>query len=484
MASTAAGGCKGPQGQHESAGAPMSRAAVVRELDRRMMEEIGVPSAVLMEHAGHLCADAIRARFPEARRVRILCGPGNNGGDGYVIARHLHVAGLTVGVEPIAPSRTPEAQAHARVAERLGIVRPLDAPDLVIDALLGTGQRAPVTMDVAVRARAAEAPLVAIDVPTGVDADTGERVGDFPAPAFAVCIGRLKPWIARHPVPWAFADIGLERVATEPGEATWIDVDGPAATTPWALDANKWTRGHVGIVAGSAELAGAAVLACSGALRGGAGLVTLFVPRDAWPRLGQLPPEVMVRDRAALDGDTRVDVFVVGPGLGRAEDARVRRMWTDEPRPCVFDADALRALALAVPSPHPRVLTPHAGEAGALIGEPWQAIEADRLDAAARLRAIAPSILKGACPVVTGAPLRVLRGFLPQLGTGGSGDVLAGLVGAELARGWLSRGADDGARDVAEAAALRAVARQLRAARIAGPPGVTAREIADALVGT
>jgi hydroxyethylthiazole kinase-like uncharacterized protein yjeF len=445
---------------------PISRAAVIRELDRRLIEEVGIPGPVLMEHAAHLVADVVRAHHPAARRVTVLCGPGNNGGDGYVVARHLAIAGLLVRAVPVLPPRTPDCVLHAGIAARLGLVGdPLPA-DLVVDAIFGTGQRGAVDVPCAV-----DAPMVALDVPTGIDADTGVRVGAFPLPIEVITIGRLKPFLFAGEcasIPWTLVDIGQERVATEPPEA--LLVEGPSGDAVGA-DASKWTRGHVGVYAGSAELAGAGVLAARAALRAGAGLVTLLVPREVWGRLSGLPAEVMVRPREEL---TRYDALVIGPGLGRSADDDVRHLWSSHPRPCVFDADALTALD-ATPSEHVRILTPHEGEAGRLLREDGRALARDRLATAARLGAIAPTIYKGVHPIVAGGGLlRVVQGAHPQLGTGGSGDVLAGLCGALLARG-VSTSA--GAADVA----ARAAAVHQRAGVLAGPVGVLASEIADAI---
>lgn len=405
----------------------ISRASVIRELDRRMIEEVGLPSPVLMEHAGHGVADALQARFG-LRRTVLLCGPGNNGGDGYVVARHLAMRGAAVVAVPLLPPRSPDCLLHHGVADRLGLVGGIEAladAELVVDAVFGTGQRGPMALP----ALACAAPVVALDVPTGVDADSGRRLADFLRPSFTITIGRRKPFLYVDPVPWAFVDIGLERVATEAAEA--VEVNGPPLPPKLPLSANKWSRGHLGVLAGSPEKAGAGVLACTGALRAGAGLVTLFVDRSAWGRLGALPPEVMVEEPGHYE---RLDALVVGPGLGRSQDEHVRELWRSFDRPMVVDADGLRALD-GRPSPHPRLLTPHAGEAAALLGEDWLTLEADRLDTARRLGAIAPCIYKGACPVLSGAPLRVVWGAAPALGTGGSGDVLAGVAGALCARG-------------------------------------------------
>lgn len=449
---------------------PVSRAAAVRELDRRLIEDVGVPGPVLMEHAAHGVADAILARWPTPGRVAILCGPGNNGGDGYAIARHLAARGIAVRCVPLFEPKSADAKVHAHVAAKLGLVGPWDGADLVVDALFGTGQRAPLTLPELPPIDGL--PLVAVDVPTGIDADTGARVGAFPRVDAVVTIGRAKPFLFVDPIPWDLVDIGLELCAetagAEPPEAVLVD---DAALPAFPASSNKWDRGHVGVYAGSEELAGAGVLACLGALRGGAGLVTLLVPKAAWGRLGALPPEVMVRERGQYD---RYDALVLGPGLGRSADAEVRRLWAEHPRPCVFDADALKALD-GTASPHPRLITPHAGEASHLLGTPWRDLEGDRLATAARLRAIAPAIYKGACPLVTGAPLRVLWGANPAMGTGGTGDVLAGLAGAILARHRPN------ARDDVETCALAAAWLHLRAGALAGPVGIGARDVADAI---
>ena len=451
---------------------PISRAAVIRALDAALIDDVGVPSLVLMEHAGHLVAAELLRRYG-AVETTILCGPGNNGGDGYVIARHLALAGAAVVAVPVYAPASEGCRVFHHVATRLGLVgAPHATPRLVVDALFGTGQRGPLVVPPIPGLEAAVAagvPLVAVDVPTGIDADTGARVGAFPEPSLTITIGRLKPALFAPPRPWAFVDIGAEWRAVAP-EAVLVE---RVPAWPFPAASNKWDRGHVGVWAGSASKAGAAVLACRGALRGGAGLVTLFIPADAWGRLGALPPEVMVAEPGTV---VPVDAWVVGPGLGRSQDAAVRRLWAEEPRPAVFDADALRALD-GTPSAHPRLLTPHAGEAAHLLGRPWAALEADRLAAAAALRAIAPSIYKGACTIVTGAPLSVSPGGHPQAGTGGSGDVLAGLSGALLARG------RPGDRDAVEAVAVRAAWLHARAAALAGPVGITAGEIADTIPG-
>ncbi len=307
-------------------------------------------------------------------------------------------------------------------------------------------------------------------MPTGIDADTGQRVSDFPAADFTVTIGRLKPFLFTGHYPYDLVEIGL---ADDPrGEAElvvarpWLPSLGPGA--------NKWDRGHVGVRAGSPEKTGAAVLACRGALRGGAGLVTLCVAREAWDRLSGLPPEVMVVEPGS---SFTPDAWVVGPGLGRAADDEVRACWSTFPGPAVFDADALRALD-GRPSPHPRVITPHAGEAASLLGDDWRTLEGDRLATATRLSGTATCIYKGVHPVVSGTPLAIVPGAAAALGTGGSGDVLAGLCGALLAQA-RTGGLD---RSRLDAVALAAAWLHQEAAR-GLPAGSLPSEVADRVPG-
>lgn len=427
---------------------PISRAAVIRELDRRLIEEVGIASAILMEHAGHLWATELRAACGD-RPTLVLCGPGNNGGDGYVVARHLHLAGITVRAVPIFPPRSAECILHYKVCERLGIVGTAQgfASEIVVDAIFGTGQRAPMA------ALPAPPPgrLVALDVPTGMDADTGQRLSDFPLPDLVITIGRLKPFLFAHSFPWRFCDIGLEWVATEAPEAELVRDFQPSSVP---LGTNKWSAGHVGILAGSAEKGGAAVLCALGALHGGAGLVTLLSPRESWGSLRSLPPEVMLAEPTAeLES---MDVLVVGPGLGRARDAQIRELWRHWTKTLVVDADGLRALHPGEVAGGPRLVTPHPGEAAALLGRPWRELEADRFSTARQLADMfGVAIYKGIHPIVaaSGRALRVIPGGRPALGTGGSGDVLAGLCGAIAGR--LRPGSAADLAVVAEEAAWR-----------------------------
>lgn len=411
----------------QRSGLAISRAAAVRHLDRTLIDSVGIPSSVLMEHAAHGVADAVvdwwSARTAPPRTL-ILCGPGNNGGDGYAVARHLALRGWPVVAMPLASPTSPECVATHAIATALGLTGTMERPELVIDAVFGTGQRGPLALPDLPDLGTAQ--LLALDVPTGIDADTGLRIGEFPPPAFVITIGRLKPFLFLDATPFVLVDIGLEWRSTPP-EALLITAPPWIPTLP--ASANKWRRGHVAVRAGTCGKPGAAVLACIGALRGGAGLVTLVMERAGWSGLAALPAEVMLAEPGS--GGT-FDVLVAGPGLGRSADDELRNTWSSSPVPAVFDADALRALD-GTASVHPRILTPHSGEAAHLLGETWGGLEADRFATARRLGAIATTIYKGACPIVTGNPLAVLPGGTAALGAGGSGDLLAGVVGGLLA---------------------------------------------------
>lgn len=396
-----------------------------------MIDTAGVPSSALMESAGRGVADAIvqwwsgLSASVAKPRVQVLCGPGNNGGDGYVVARHLESHGWFTGAKAVYPPTSEECKRFHGVAERLGLVREVQSPDVVVDAIFGIGQRAPLELPAFPLDGAR---LVALDVPTGIDADTGARVSAFPAPDFVVCIGRRKPCLYRLGIAFVVVNIGLDLVADSSPPEAWELLVPPSIPRP-AYDDNKWSRGKLGIRAGSASFPGAAVLACMGALRAGAGLVTLFTPREVWPRLSGLPPEVMV---AEPGGEFGCDALVMGPGLGPGCEAEVVRLWDGFPGPAVFDAEALRAVSTV--SAFSRVVTPHAGEAAAMLGVPWRELEADRFAAARKLAHFGVAIYKGANPVVAGKLLTVVRGENPVLGTGGTGDCFAGVVGALLAR--------------------------------------------------
>ncbi len=440
---------------------PVSTSSEVRALDAHTIHTLGVPGPALMEVAGRAVAAELLARHGDRARegVQVLAGRGNNGGDGYVIARQLHLAGVPVRVLGLPGEHTPDCAAMRAAAEKLGVPvqeqgavegSGLVAPGLLVDALLGTGLREDLRGAIAERVaamRASGLPVVAVDLPTGLCGDTGRVLGDAAPAVLTVTFGRAR--VGHFLEPGAdlvgdlvVADIGLTGdvppTAWVP-DGAWVAEQLPGRTA----GSHKGQHGHLGVVAGCAERAGAGVLAANAALRAGAGLVTLFTPRDGWGRLGALRPEVMVADTEGL-GPERLrdlDALAVGPGFGTGKQQIVllRRLWRDVAHPAVFDADALTALTGVYNRPrHPRCVTPHPGEAGRLLATHSRDIQADRLGAVRRLARVAPALLKGRNTLVAkgkDSPVVINRTGNASLATAGSGDVLTGLVGALLAQG-------------------------------------------------
>jgi hydroxyethylthiazole kinase-like uncharacterized protein yjeF len=407
----------------------------------------GLPGLRLMEAAGRAVARAMMRRF-RPRPVLVLAGPGNNGGDGYVVARLLDQAGWGVRLAALA---APSGGDAAVMASRWhGPMVPFSPEEvaragLVVDAVFGAGLARPVTGLAAQVLAAAGGRLVAVDVPSGVDGATGAVHGYAPQAVLTVTFFRLKPGHLLYPGralcgEVVLADIGLPD-SVLPGLGVRTFRNGPGLwrlPVPAAAD-HKYARGHVALHAGPA-MTGAARLVAAAARRAGGGLLTVLAPDAATAavlRAGD--PGVMVAegDAAALLADARVGAWVIGPGLppdGATRDS-VRRA-VAAGRAVVADAGALRAAA-GEPSALAgcAVLTPHAGEFAAVFGAPGQ----DRLAAvrAAAMRTGAVTLLKGADSIIAAPDGRVaINDNAPAwLATGGTGDVLAGLVAGLLAQG-------------------------------------------------
>lgn len=455
--------------------------AEMRAIDRDAIERLGIPGRTLMETAGRAVADAIARFHPQSSRPLVACGGGNNGGDGYVIARVL--AGQGRGVAPLVldlakpESQSPEAKANRELLEsahvpsfRAGsaaeLASALAACDLIVDAVLGVGLTRPVDGPLAeiLRALAASGlPCVAVDLPSGLSSDTGRALGMCLEAELVVTFGLPKLGLVLHPSAariWV-ADIGLPRGSIERANVRQhvLARDAARALLPERpLDGHKGRFGHVLVVGGSPGKTGAVRLAALGALRGGAGLVSLVAPRALHALYASPLAEAMcvLLDDVGSGGlaeshvdpivrelETR-DALVLGPGLGtHSSSAALARALLARARvPAVVDADGLNAFGTeleALRSSAPRVLTPHPGEAARLLGLSSAAVQDDRPSAARALaaRSGAVAILKGARSVIASSDgeLCVNPTGGPGLAAGGSGDVLAGLVGALLGQG-------------------------------------------------
>ncbi len=403
----------------------------------------GYPGTVpeLMDRAGGAAAETALELFPDARRWTVVCGGGSNGGDGRVMAAHLERAGR----------ETLIVDAKAGETE-------LGEPDVIVDALFGTGFSGEPRADAAAlieRISTSGAHVFAIDLPSGVDASTGEVAGAaVRADATVTFHGRK---VGLEIAPGRFhagvvrvADIGLDPAETE---VRLVGIELLRSVPRKGAADNKYTAGNVLVVGGSRGLTGAPCLAAMAALRADAGYVTVAAPESTLPVLEQrlleavkrpLPDENgMVTEAAAgevLELAGKASALALGPGLGRGPGPQglVRRVLAEAAVPAVVDADALFELEPAE-WPAPRVLTPHEGELGRLLGRPSQEIAAHRLaavrEAADRFRCVV--LLKGADTLVAspGGGVLVSSLGLPTLATAGSGDVLTGVIAAFLAKG-------------------------------------------------
>lgn len=441
--------------------------AAVRELDRIAIEEIGIPGYELMSRAGQVVFGLARERFPAARRWLVVCGAGNNAGDGYIVARLAQAAGLAVTVAAISdPARLQGDGARAwREFERAGgVIGPFvesscSGADLVIDAILGTGLTRPLEgayLHAVEGINAASCPVVAVDVPSGLCGATGQVLGGaVRAEMTATFIGRkLGLYVGagpEHAGEIVFADLGvpLERVSHVPPEMRLFDAaDRVQLLARRARTAHKGRFGHALVIGGNRGMGGAVRLAGEAALRAGAGLVSVATRADNVTAVTALRPELMCAGvAAASDLDAllaRATVVAIGPGLGQDDWARgLLARVLECGQPLVVDADALNLLAVA---PHTRrswILTPHPGEAGRLIGRSAAEVQADRPAAAAAIAARfgAVTLLKGRCTLVAqpGELPFVIDGGNPGMASAGMGDVLTGLVAGIVAQ---SRPAD------------------------------------------
>jgi len=507
----------------------LTTAAQMREMDRRTVEDYGVPSIVLMENAALRVVDVIAERFGPLRgkRIAVVCGKGNNGGDGLAIARHLALrfgAEVDIWLAADPSAYTGDAAVNYQMATAFGLALMTTAAgviqgDLIVDALLGTGIKGGVEGKFAEAIGAmndAHVPIVSVDVPSGLDADTGKVDGACVKAMLTVTFALPKIGLMVYPGAeyvgeLIVADIGMPRevmaagdvqvMATEASDvARWL----PARAN--GRDSNKGKFGHVSVFAGSAGFAGAPTLSAEAAARTGAGLVTLAIPTSIQNALmARVSPVVMTKGLAETSAGTfSVDAVeaalklagkgtaaALGPGLGGAENdetrAFVREFVSRCPVPLVIDADALNSLSLepdrgasVVKSRSAAtILTPHPGEMGRLLGTETKTVQSDRRAAAeqAAKNYNCTVLLKGARTLIASPDgrLAVNTTSNPGMATGGAGDVLTGvlaaLLGSEIS-GWEA---------AAAGAYLHGMAGDLAAAGQGGPAGLIATDLIDHL---
>jgi ADP-dependent NAD(P)H-hydrate dehydratase / NAD(P)H-hydrate epimerase len=504
-------------------------AAQMREADRLTTERYGIPSQQLMEKAGEAVADFLRDAFPDiqTRKILVLCGKGNNGGDGLVVSRHLKNFGASPDVflfaNPAAVGgdaaanlkRWQQAQGELRIvtseAEWESARAALSVADVVVDALLGTGLRAAVEgllskviedLNDARAKRRGRMTVVAVDMPSGLASDTQDFGGQVVAADFTVTFTapKLGQLVLAHsancgalvvrqigtPPEMLESDSNLKIHWIEPGEFRAL----PLARDP---SANKGTYGHALVVAGSLGKSGAAILAACGALRAGAGLVTVATPRDVLPIVAAGMPEMMTVPLAATDAGTASlrnldygqfaeilrgkSVLAMGPGLSMNADTQqwIRAVVAEAELPIVLDADGLNAFAgmadrLTERHAPAMVLTPHPGEMARLLGTTVKDVQARRLDVslevAGRLRAHV--ILKGFHTILAtpSGDAYVNTTGNPGMASGGTGDVLTGILGGLTAQ----FGVEDWARVLSFGIYLHGLAGDIAASRVGQAP--------------
>jgi len=435
-------------------------AGQVRELDRLVIEEEGIPGFTLMQRAGQRCFDELTLNWSEASRLMVCCGPGNNGGDGYVIATLALRAGLDVHLIQMGnPDQVRGEAALARQAfiaaggvER-GWEKRLPECDVIVDALLGTGLQRPVEGHYLACIHAINhqaTPVLSVDIPSGIHADTGSPMGGaIKADIVVSFVGRKRGLYTGRSLDYrermVFDDLGIPVSVYQKlvPSARLIDRRVHAEDLPKRrLNAHKGLFGHVLIVGGGSGMPGAAMMAGTAALRVGAGRVTIATHPGHAALIPMYQPELMCRGievgKDLLPLLENVSCVVLGPGLGQSEWAKgLFDRVIDQAVPMVLDADALNLLAQNPRQGSDWVLTPHPAEAARLLGVSSHDIQRDRFSSAMKLheRHQAVTVLKGAGTLIASeAGLSLCAAGNPGMATAGMGDLLAGMIGGLIAQ--------------------------------------------------
>ena len=458
----------------------------MRQIDQQTIEQVGIPGVVLMDHAGSAVVRTIGQHFPECQHIAIFVGKGNNGGDGLVVARQLAHAGQPIQIFLVSPqeSFSGDALTNLQIVQNLdlpitpilsedeleGAKSQITSADLIVDSIFGTGLRGGVhgfIGDVIECINETGKPVIAIDLPSGLAANTGLAEGACIQATYTVTIGLPKRGNLIHPGATftgklEVVDIGFPRsvIDVQNIQVKWTQPFDAARMLPSRpTHSHKGTYGRVFVAAGSTGMTGAAALTSAGALRVGAGLVTLGAPKSLNPILEVKLTEVMTlplpettEGSLALEAKSHIieavernrSVLAIGPGLSQNTEtvALVHNLIRESDAPIVIDADGINALSksnriLSSLSPQ-TVLTPHPGEMARLIGETVEALERDRIGIAQRFAEThnVTLVLKGVPTVVARGNGEVWINSTGNAGmaTGGMGDVLTGLIAGLMAQ--------------------------------------------------
>ncbi|PTQ89497.1 NAD(P)H-hydrate dehydratase [Agitococcus lubricus] len=419
----------------------------IRDTEQRAFAD-GLFSEALMQQAGHAVFQTLTRRFPQAKRLIICCGAGNNGGDGYVLAYLAQQAGYQVSVIYTSPPKTHDAQTMLGRAQACGVKiegwqQQALCADVIVDALLGIGLNAPVQgqlADLITAINNSACPVVAVDVPSGINADTGQVMGHAVRAHITVCFIGHKIGLWTGQACDYVGHIHLQSLnmpaSYYPSVAIKKLTDTQLCFPKRAKDSHKGDFGHVLVIGGGEGMGGAVMMTAEACLRVGAGRVTVAThPEHVMPLLARCP-ELMVRGvqqpKDLLPLLTQVTVIVIGMGLGR--NAWGQALWQavqDCPQPLVVDADALYFLAQQPKTKTNWVLTPHAAEAGRLLAKPYQQIDNDRLNSLQALMTQYQGIvlLKG-CGSLIGhqQTIQLCPYGNAGMATAGMGDTLAGIM--------------------------------------------------------
>ncbi|HEY1949702.1 MAG TPA: NAD(P)H-hydrate dehydratase [Bryobacteraceae bacterium] len=448
-------------------------AAEMREVDRLTIER-GIPGLLLMENAGSRVVDFLIKTFTplDQQRVVVICGKGNNGGDGFAVARQLFTRKLCreLNVVELFPGETltGDALVNRRALAACGCPIHAEIPNeanfatVVVDAILGTGLSGPAqgpALD-AIRMVNQRFPLarkVAVDIPSGLPSDETKPTGEFVRTDFTVTFTAAKRSQCLSPIYEHVGELVVEAIGTPPefcetNPSFWL-----CRTTPEDIrhlftkrpnDSNKGIYGHALVVGGSFGKSGAPAMAALGAYRSGAGLVTVAIPQSTLLAVAAVRPELMTEPleepleaNRVLELAKKMTVLAVGPGLGTgaAQVRFVKRLYEEAEIPAVIDADGLNALAAALPHTSKiRILTPHPGEMSRLTGKPTKEVQADRLGIARELAAQsgATIVLKGDRTIIAfpDGETWVNPTGSPSMATGGTGDILTGMTSGLVAQ--------------------------------------------------
>ena len=432
----------------------------IRLMDQMLIDEYGIPGLTLMSRAADASVDLLCSRYPLARRVIVFCGTGNNAGDGYLVAAKLQdraIDALVVQVgdpqklgEDASTARNRCAQQTVPVIDWEAFQRDgAERADVLVDALLGLGTTGPAREPFAGAIEwlnTQQAPVIALDVPSGLHPDFGVAEGSVVHASYTVTFIARKMGLAAEQGPdfageVCVAPLGAPDVFFDQVEEKGIEVIEPSALPPRSRAAHKGHFGHVLVVAGGEGMAGAGFLAASAALRTGAGLVTLATHPSHAPSLAAYQPELMIQGVSDADSMTplleRATVVAVGPGLGQSEWSKALfKKVKDSGLPMVMDADALNLLGER-PSELPNaILTPHPKEAARMLGA--SAVSRDRLEVLRALQDRYQSVvvLKGAATLVhDGKRALINQTGAPAMATAGMGDALTGCIAGLVAQG-------------------------------------------------